>query len=319
MTPGKAYLTSEEIRPIAARSDIAGVLLVCHAYAVIGLALALFAIFPNPVTFLLAVAVIGSRQLGLAILMHEAAHSALFKTRAANEFAGIWLCGAPILAEMIGYRHYHLTHHRNTQQEGDPDLVLSRPFPTTRKSLVRKFLRDLTGQTGIKLLIRQISTHFRLAGDHEAIEAAEKSGAQAFKGGTLLAPLIANAVIFLALWIVGAWWWWVAFWFLPLMTWFQLVLRVRNIAEHGATEFSDNALQNVRTTLAGPVMRLFLAPYWVNYHLEHHLIMHVPCWKLPRLHAAMLEKGHGKKMRISDNYWQVLRDVGWSKSAPVTG
>lgn len=315
MTPGKQYLSSDEIRPLAARSDVMGYVLVAHAYGVIALALALFSIWPNILTLLLAIMIIGSRQLGLAILMHDAAHSALFKTRSLNEFFGIYVCGAPILAEMLGYRHYHLTHHRNTQQEGDPDLVLSRPFPTTRRSLIRKFLRDLSGQTGLKLLMRQIATHFRLAGDHDAKEEAQKKGAQAFKGGTLTAPLVANAVIFLVLWVVGDWWWWFAFWFLPLMTWFQLVLRVRNIAEHGATEFSDNALQNVRTTIANPVMRLFLAPYWVNYHLEHHLIMHVPCWNLPKLHAAMIAKGHGPKMRVSANYWHVLRDVGWTNLA----
>lgn len=316
MTPGKAYLTSEEIRPLAARSDLMGVLLVGHAYGVIALALLVFSLWPNVLSFLLAVAVIGSRQLGLAILMHEAAHSALFKTRAANEWVGRFLCGAPILAEMLAYRHYHLTHHRNTQQEGDPDLVLSRPFPTTRASLVRKFLRDLTGQTGIKLLAGQIATHFRLAGDDEAKEAAEK-GAQAFKGGGMIAPILSNLVLFGVLWAIGDWWWWLAFWFLPLVTWFQFVLRLRNIAEHGATEFTDNALQNVRTTQAGPLWGLFVAPYWVNYHLEHHLIMHVPCWNLPKLHALMLAKGHGPKMRVATDYWQVLREVGWSNRASV--
>lgn len=315
MTPGKAFLTSDEIRPLAARSDAMGALLVAHAYGTIALVLALFSIWPNPLTFLLAVAVIGSRQLGLAILMHDAAHSALFKSRAMNEFAGRFLCGAPILAEMLAYRHYHLTHHRNTQQEGDPDLVLSRPFPTTRASLVRKFLRDITGQTGVKLLIAQLASHFRLAGDHDAKQAADAKGAQAFKGGGLGAPLAANLVLFALLWAFGAWWWWFAFWLLPLLTWFQLVLRVRNIAEHGATEFSQNALQNVRTTRAGPLWRLFVAPYWVNYHLEHHLVMHVPCWNLPKLHRAMIAKGHGPQMRVAQSYWQVLAEVGWAHTA----
>ena len=44
------------------------------------------------------------------------------------------------------YRPYHLTHHKYTEQPEDPDLVLSRPFPVTKGSLVRKFVRDLTGR-----------------------------------------------------------------------------------------------------------------------------------------------------------------------------
>ena len=305
MTPGKAFLTPEEIRPLARRSDLWGALLLLHCWGVIAAALALFAVWPNPLTFLLAVVLIGSRQLGLAILMHEAAHSALFRNRALNEWAGEWLCGRPILADMLEYRRYHLKHHRFTQTEEDPDLTLSRPFPCTRASLLRKLWRDISGQTGVRQRAQQIMFAFKMAGESEG--ATSQDLAQAFSGPVLGRALVANAVLFAAMWAAGAWWWWFAFWLLPLLTWFQLVLRVRNIAEHGAVEFSDDPLRNVRTTKAGWLLRLLLAPYWVNYHLEHHLVMHVPCRNLPRLHALMLEKGHGPRMQIGRSYWEVLR------------
>ena len=75
MTAGKAFLTPEEIRSFNGRSDVWGLWLVAHCWGVIALALASFALWPNVLTFILAVMVIGSRQLGLAILMHEAAHA----------------------------------------------------------------------------------------------------------------------------------------------------------------------------------------------------------------------------------------------------
>ena len=136
---------------------------------------------------------------------------------------------------------------------------------------------------------------------------ASQTFAQSFQGRVLGKALIANLILFAVFWALGAWWWWFAFWALPLLTWYQLVLRVRNIAEHGAVEFSDNPLRNVRTTYAGPVMRLFLAPYYVNYHLEHHLVMHMPCFNLPKLHALMIEKGHGDQMEVGRSYWDVLK------------
>ncbi|MEM7505689.1 MAG: fatty acid desaturase family protein [Pseudomonadota bacterium] len=315
MAAGKDFLTAEEIRPLARRSDLMGALLLVHCWGVMAGALALFAAWPSVVTFLLAVVLIGSRQLGLAILMHEAAHNALFASRRLNNLAGQYLCARPILAELTSYRTYHLTHHRFTQTEKDPDLRLSRPFPTTRASLKRKFWRDLTGQTGVKTLAAQIRLSFQLAFDAEAMEAGREDMAQAFKSASLRPAFAAQLVIFALLWAVGAWWWYFAFWLLPLLTWFQLVLRIRNIAEHGATEASDDPLQNVRTTKAGPLLGLILAPYWVNYHLEHHLVMHVPCWQLPRLHALMLAKGHGPRMRVARSYWQVLGEVGWHRVA----
>ena len=316
MTPGKAYLSSEEIRPLAARSDLWGVALVAHAWGVIAAAVALFALWPNPLTFTLAVVVIGSRQLGLAILMHEAAHRALFKSGRANEIAGRWLCGFPILADMDAYRHYHLTHHRHTQTDRDPDLKLSAPFPTTRASLRRKFTRDLTGQTGLRQLYGQVVTWLTFAGDDEAIEAATTGHAQAFKAPGLGRPLLVNAVLFAIFWAAtGLWWAWAAFWLLPLMTWFQLVLRIRNIAEHACVERGDDPFTNVRTTRANWLARALVAPYWVNYHLEHHLIMHVPCYRLPALHRAMLDKGHGPRMTMADGYLDVLRQVSRPRPA----
>ena len=311
MTPGKAFLKSDEIRLLARRSDLMGAWLLIHCYGMMACAVGLFALWPNPLTFLLAVTVIGSRQLGLAILMHEAAHNALFKTPWLNETLGEWLCGRPILAELSAYRRYHLTHHRYTQSHKDPDLPLSSKFPTTRASLRRKFLRDLSGQTGTKQLLGQILMSFRLAGDGDAIEAAKLEAAQAFKAVELWKSLPVFLGIALCMSVVGEWWYGIAFWVLPYLTWFQFVLRLRNIAEHGATEQSDNPFRNVRTTLAGPLARIFVAPYWVNYHLEHHLIMHVPCWQLPGMHDLLKRKGFGSKMNIANSYSDVLTQTGW--------
>lgn len=322
MASAREYVSKADLRRLSQRSDAMGAWLVGHAWGVIALAVALFGVWPNPFTFVLAVVLIGSRQLGLAILMHEAAHGALFATQRINEWAGRWLCGMPIIADMGAYRRYHLMHHRFTQTDRDPDLPLSEPFPTTRASLVRKFVRDLTGQTGLKLLFFRVVRAFQLAGDEEAIEEAGRKSnlAETNDWSALARGLAVNAFIVVALGAMGQawhghWWWGLAFWLLPLFTWFQLVLRIRNIAEHAATERSDDTLRNVRTTLAGPLMRALVAPYWVNYHLEHHVAMYVPCWRLPELHATLQRNGHGERMRVARSYADVLRKVGWARAA----
>ena len=60
---------------------------------------------------------------------------------------------------------------------------------------------------------------------------------------------------------------------------------------------------------AGPLARAFLAPYWVNYHLEHHLFVFVPCWKLRQAHALLLAKGYGPRMELARGYVDVVRRV----------
>ena len=82
--------------------------------------------------------------------------------------------------------------------------------------------------------------------------------------------------------------------------------RLRGIAEHVATSGDDDPLRNTRTTQAGPLARTFLAPYWVNYHIEHHLLVFVPCWKLRSAHALLLAKGYGPRMELAPSYGDVL-------------
>ncbi len=301
----RRFFSAQEIRDLARRSDVLGAMLVVHCWAVIIGAMVLVALWPNPLTIVLAIMVIGSRQLGLAILMHDAAHNALFRSPALNEWVGEWLCGRPILADLGGYRRYHLQHHRHTQTERDPDLNLSAPFPTTRASLRRKFWRDLTGQTGLKQRFQQFALWLRLAGDDDAIDEANR-GNQTFAGSGVERGLLVNVLMLAVLITLGVWWLYPLLWVLPLLTWYQLVVRIRNIAEHGAVEKGDNPLTNVRTTKASWWERAFIAPYWVNYHLEHHLVMHVPCYNLPKLHRKMIDAGHGADMELGDNYWQVL-------------
>ena len=96
-------------------------------------------------------------------------------------------------------------------------------------------------------------------------------------------------------------------WLLPLATWYQLVSRIRNIAEHAVVPDNDDPLRNTRTTRAGLLERLFVAPYYVNYHLEHHLFFYVPCYNLPKLHRILAAGPHADRMEIAPNYAAVLR------------
>ncbi len=127
-----------------------------------------------------------------------------------------------------------------------------------------------------------------------------------------------NLVLFAGLAAIGYWWLYVVMWLLPLATWYQLVSRIRNIAEHAVVPDNDDPLRNTRTTCANPLERLLLAPYWVNYHLEHHLFMFVPCWRLPQAHRALLGAGFRGAIELQPNYLTVLR-LATARLADSTG
>ncbi len=101
-------------------------------------------------------AVLAGRQLALAILMHDASHNSLFKTKWMNDYLVDWLCARPIWNDVHKYRAHHTRHHAKTSTPEDPDLTLVAGFPTTKTSLTRKFLRDLVGITGFKFTVGRI-------------------------------------------------------------------------------------------------------------------------------------------------------------------
>jgi fatty acid desaturase len=294
---------------IRARSDAMGLLCVFHAWAVIGAAMAIYAIWPNPLTFVAAVIVIGSRQLGLAIVMHDAAHGVLVKSKWLNDRLSQFFCAWPIFTDTIPYRHYHLVHHRLTQQPEDPDLPLSAKFPITKKSYRRKFWRDITGQTGFKQRRAQIRNALGKPGD------AFTKRFATFRG-RMGKMVLANLVLLGLMTAFGKPHYYLMFWLLPLVTWQQAVTRIRNIAEHAMVPDNDDPMKNARTTYASWWERALFAPYWVNYHVDHHLLFYVPCYNLPALHALLLQKGFAPKMEIRQTYAEVLR-LATSKPEPI--
>ncbi|WP_296816992.1 fatty acid desaturase family protein, partial [Brevundimonas sp.] len=253
----QAFFTPDEWAGLSARSSWKGLLLVAHCWGVILLAGAAAVVWP--VLIPLAIMIIGTRQLGLAILMHEAAHAGLHPNLKLNDWVGHWLCAVPVGASLPAYRTYHLAHHKYAQQAEDPDLPLSAAFPTTRASLRRKIVRDLTGQTFFK---QRIAPFFgRGAADEDMPEGARVTAKSA------LPFLAVNAALLVALSLAGVWWAYLVLWLLPMATWFPLVTRLRNIAEHACVENSAiDPLRQARTTHASWWERVFIAPYWVNFH-----------------------------------------------------
>jgi fatty acid desaturase len=336
--PREVFAT-DDWRAITTLSVWRGIWLIIHAWIIVALATFggaaawnyhwVAGILATP----LALAILGGRQLGLSILMHDGAHGLLHPNRKTNNWLGQWPSGAATGSDLFAYRTYHLTHHKFTQQAEDPDLSLSAPFPTSRDSLRRKFIRDLTGQTFFKQRRAQFAVAWRGAkailnsenGDSKADTGAGRAlnmqsragvGAPAanVEGAKTTARtvgrfLLVQAILLLVSLLV---WGWTPFllWLAALATTFQLFLRIRNIAEHACTPTgSGDPFTHARTTYAGALARMTVAPYWVNYHSEHHLFMGVPCYNLAATHRLLGKGGYYSRMTISPNYRDVLRQA----------
>jgi fatty acid desaturase len=256
-------------------------------------AMAMVAVWPNPLSVVLSLFLIGARQLGCAALMHEAAHRALFRNRALNDWAGNWLCAYPIWSDLERYRPYHLQHHAKTGTDEDPDIGLVRPFPITGASLRRKIWRDLSGQTGRKFAVAATRRTF---GRWRTDPVARRAAIGVTVTNALLLGVLALAghpALYL-LW-AGAW-----------LTTHTLVTRIRSIAEHALTPDAADPLRNTRTVLPRWWERIFIVPNRLNFHLEHHLLMTVPHYRLATLHRLLAARGLLEGACIDRGYGVVL-------------
>jgi fatty acid desaturase len=290
-------LGSDRIRELTRRSNLAGLWAIASTWAVIAGCFALLALFPNPLTFLFVIVVLGGRQLALAILMHEAAHRTLFANNFWNDVVADWLCAKPMGADVARYKRHHLVHHAHTGTEQDPDLDLAPERPMTRRSLVRKIARDLLGLTGIKRVFGQILIWcgvlaYTVGAEPRRLPRNGRRVGDYLRAGVKNAAGfgVTNLVLLGALAAAGHAWVYAA-WVVAYLTTFSLFLRIRSLAEHACTERSENPLTNTRTANAGLLARATVAPFRVNFHLEHHLLVAVPYFRLPALHRLLRERG----------------------------
>jgi fatty acid desaturase len=297
-TSWRDALTRAEIQELLRPHDWRSWVSVGVDWGLVFAAMGLVAAWPHlptlPLAIVFALFVIGARQLGLAILMHEASHRSLFASRRVNDAVGSWLCSYPIWSDLHAYRPYHLQHHARTATADDPDLGLVLPFPITSASLLRKVWRDLSGQTGLKFA--------RAAWARTGARARHDAAARR----TLLGFLTTNAALLGGLALLGhaeLYLLWTGAW----LTTNTLVTRIRSIAEHALAPEPDDDLRNTRTVLARYWERLLIAPNRVNFHLEHHLLMTVPHYHLPRMHRLLRERGALEGACIERGYLTILR------------
>jgi fatty acid desaturase len=168
-------------------------------------------------------------------------------------------------------------------------------------------IRDLTGQTFFKQRSSSFVAGIKRTANDEQVPSSKLQLLvhELYKQRMFY---ICNGLGLLAFSLAGLWWAWVLMWLLPMMTWLPLVSRLRNIAEHALiVENSTDPLRHARTTYANWFERVLIAPYWVNYHCEHHMFTQIPCWNLPKAHQLLMQKGVTPSMEIQASYPAVLK------------
>lgn len=263
-----------EIRTELRRIPVArNVVAVVSVYAQsVGL-IALVAWIGHPLAYLVAFVWMGRTHAAFASLSHEAAHRLLFPSKRVNDWVGRWVVGYPAFISTDIYRRGHMAHHKDEFGPNEPDMNLYIGYPISRDSFRRKLMRDAVGISGWKNL-RSIFRGARLPG--YGTHARRILAVQA--GLILVATLLGRPELYLL-------------WFVPWMTEWRVINRLRAIAEHGGMERSKDRRRTTHSVRQHALSRFFLVPYNIGWHLAHHVDMGVPWRNLPRMHEELRASG----------------------------
>ena len=287
-------LPKEIVQRLTRRSGWRATAAIAHDIVVLALAIgAALWFWPNPLVIVLAVVIIGTRQHALFVVAHESAHYLLYDNRRLNDLAGR-ACAMLQGLSMCTYRVIHRLHHNNLYGELDPDTALHGGYPRGKAYLVKKLLKDLSGLTAWK-------TYAYFLGGAPALNTSTnvalrplddtspklREAARTDRNLVIAVHIVALALFAWSGYLVQ----YLVLWVLPLVTVVQAILRLRAIAEHGATTDFSSPLTAARTNLGPAWLRWALFPHNVNYHVEHHLYASVPQYNLPELHREMESRG----------------------------
>lgn len=308
-----SYLTKEEIKALHKKNNWLAAWAIIHNWLWIVFAFALVGLWQNIFTIIISLFIIGGKQLGCAIIMHDASHHSLFTTKKLNTIIGNWFGAYPIIQNIEQYGPYHLQHHINTGTSDDPDLSLTKGYPTKMLSMIRKIGRDLMGATGLKSQIALIAMHlgflkYNLGGVVQKINSKDRPFStiiyNAYK--YLKGPILANVIIWSILFLLGHGWLYLL-WVVAMFTTFNFSLRIRSIAEHSVVEDESDPYKNTRTTYANFIEQILFAPLHVNYHLEHHFMIASPSYNNPKTHKLLKERGFYEFGLLKPNYISVVK------------
>ncbi|MBT6892185.1 MAG: fatty acid desaturase family protein [Gammaproteobacteria bacterium] len=297
----RELLTAEELARVTSKDDLRAACIVLFDWAmVIGL-FVLAAAFPNPVTILFTVLLLGGRQMAFGVLVHETGHKSFFTSQSVNDFVATWLSGYWVFSDKDAYMKGHLVHHKDCGTVDDPDLKNFDAYPVSITSFKRKVLRDITGKIGWRRIVSIGRSLYRF---NELKPGVKKM---------LAGGIICNLALLLALSVAGFAWLY-ALWVIAFMTSHMLITRIRQIAEHAAVpdHFDPDNRLNTRTIYISWLEALLVAPHGLNFHLEHHLMASVPIYRLRELHQLLLDKGYYEGIEFPQGYLGLLRRVTYA-------
>lgn len=248
---------------------------------------------------ILVMAFVATRQNVLGLLVHDQAHCTSLKPWPGDLVVNL-LCAYPLLVLTVeGYAQVHLSHHKHFFTGQDPDHQRKSgddwriPMPARR--LVRLFLRDFLMFSVVGLV----------RGKRMSVDTTYK---RPHPTPVWVRLAFYGVVAGLLTW-TGTWHLFALYWLLPLLTFFQLIVRWGALCEHEYNHPDASVAETSPIIIPRWYERLLMPNLNFTLHPYHHYHPGVGFYNLPRVHDLYVREGLVDESRVFDGYWPYLKFV----------
>ena len=241
-----------------------------------------------------AIFLIATRQNVLGLLTHEQVHRSGANSKFGDLITNIF-CAFPILITLQGYRHIHLTHHRKYFTDADPDYRRKQgkefTFPQRPQEFLITVLKDIIGLN----LIATVRGKAPSSASGENPEPVNR---------VLQIGFYATVAVLLS--VTNTWYYFLLYWFIPIVTVVQVIVRWGAICEH-RYNLIDPSMEESTPLIKPRLWEAILLPNLnFNLHIYHHWFPKVACRNLPKVHEIFERNGLVNQENVFNGYVDYL-------------
>lgn len=275
--------------------------------------------FDHWLVYFIALLIIASRMQALGVMVHDGAHWLLYRNRQVNDAVCDLFIAFPLGMSTTLYRKTHFRHHRYTNTSEDQDLAAQKEerewyqWPKSRWGFVWVLFRSAFGLNTHRAWI--LYKHWTPWNNFRSPDFPKQSRLLYVLSMICVYSFFAWALqvntrvtlILMGVYMISGY------------TILNLTNRLRATAEHLGTP-GTHELNDTRTVIPSLMERFFIAPYGVNFHLEHHLFPSVPGYRLGKLHRELMKDDEFRNQaHVTQHYTGVLRELMSQPSLSVRG
>lgn len=299
----------KQLEALNRRSSSAFVFELLTAWTVIAAAIAAATIAQHWWVSVAAIVVVATRQGVLALLIHEQAHCLAFRSRPGDVFVNLVAAYPLLVVTVEDYAQVHLAHHRFFFTEKDPDLLRkSGPewtCPMPRRQLLQLLLTDLFGLNLITLI----------KGKRPAEGATTSRRPRQIPGWVRPAYFVALVALLTG---TGAWMTFLLYWVVPLLTVFQVVVRIGALCEHQYIP-GEGVIETSPLIEVSWWEQLILPNLNFNLHAYHHWFPGIPFHLLPTAHDIFRREGLVDDANVFKGYRAYFHYIVTGVPRPAAG